>query len=57
MLPEDFSNRNKLDKKYYIALMEKDEYEEETTTQKRIRLLRERKQKFNKNLKSFIGEK
>ena len=35
--------------------MERDEYEEETTTQKRIRLLRERKQKFNKNLKSFIG--
>lgn len=57
MLPEDFSNRNKLDKKYYIALMEKDEYEEETESQKRIRLLRERKQKFNKNLKSFIGGK
>mgnify|MGYP000913624412 FL=1 len=57
MLPEDFSNRNKLGKEYYIALMEQDEYEEETTTQKRIRLLRERKQKFNKNLKSFIGGK
>lgn len=57
MLPEDFSNRNKLGIKYYIALMKKDEYEEETTTQKRIRLLRERKQKFNKNLKSFIGGK
>ena len=57
MLPEDFSNRNKLDKKYYIALMEKDEYEPETPTQKRIRLARERKQKFNKNLKSFIGGK
>lgn len=57
MLPEDFSNRNKLDKKYYIALMEKDEYESETPTQKRIRLFRERKQKFNKNLKSFIGGK
>ena len=57
MLPEDFSNRNKLDKKYYIALMEKDEYEEETESKKRIRLLRERKQKFNKNLKSFIGGK
>ena len=57
MLPEDFSNRNKLGKAYYIALMEKDEYEEETTTQKRIRLLPERKQKFNKNLKSFIGGK
>lgn len=57
MLPEDFSNRNKLGKEYYIALMEKDEYEEETTTQKRIRLIRERKQKFNKNLKSFIGGK
>ena len=57
MLPEDFSNRNKLDKEYYIALMEKDEYEPETPTQKRIRLVRERKQKFNKNLKSFIGGK
>ena len=57
MLPEDFSNRNKLGKEYYIALMERDEYEEETTTQKRIRLVRERKQKFNKNLKSFIGGK
>lgn len=57
MLPEDFSNRNKLDKKYYIALMEKDEYELETPTQKHIRLVRERKQKFNKNLKSFIGGK
>lgn len=57
MLPEDFNNRNKLDKKYYIALMEKDEYEPETPTQKRIRLFRERKQKFNKNLKSFIGGK
>ena len=57
MLPEDFSNHNKLDKKYYIALMEKDEYEPETPTQKRIRLVRERKQNFNKNLKSFIGGK
>lgn len=57
MLPEDFSNRNKLDKKYYIALMKKDEYEPETPTQKRIRLVRERKQKFNKNLKTFIGGK
>lgn len=57
MLPEDFSNRNKLGKEYYIALMERNEYEEETTTQKRIRLVRERKQKFNKNLKSFIGGK
>lgn len=57
MLPEDFSGRNKLDKKYYIALMEKDEYEPETPTQKHIRLVRERKQKFNKNLKSFIGGK
>lgn len=57
MLPEDFSNRNKLGKEYYIALIEKDEYEPETPTQKRIRLVRERKQKFNKNLKSFIGGK
>lgn len=36
-------------------LIERDEYEPETPTQKRIRLVRERKQKFNKNLKSFIG--
>lgn len=36
MLPEDFSNRNKLDKEYYIALMEKDEYEPETPTQKNV---------------------
>lgn len=57
MLPEDFSNRNKLGKEYYIALMEQDEYEPETPTQKRIRLVHERKQKFNKNLKSFIGGK
>lgn len=46
MLPEDFSNRNKLGGKYL-----------KTPTQKRIRLVRERKQKFNKNLKSFIGGK
>lgn len=55
MLPDEFNNSNKLDKKYYYALMEKSEYEPETLTQKRIRLVRERKQKFNKNLKSFIG--
>lgn len=55
MLPDEFNNRNKLDKKYYIALMERDEYEPETPAQKRIRLLRERKHNFNKNLKSFIG--
>jgi len=55
MLPEDFSNHNKLGGKYLIELMERDEYEPETPTQKRIRLVRERKQKFNKNLKSFIG--
>lgn len=55
MLPEDFSNRNKLDTKYYITLIERDGYEPETPTQKRIRLVRERKQNFNKNLKSFIG--
>jgi len=55
MLPDEFNNRNKLGKEYYIAIMERDEYEPETPTQKRIRLVRERKQKFNKNLKSFIG--
>lgn len=53
MLPEDFSNRSK----YLIELIERDEYEPETPTQKRIRLVRERKQEFNKNLKSFIGGK
>lgn len=57
MLPEDFSNRNKLDKEYYIALMEKDEYEPETPTQKHIRLVRERKQKFNKKLKIIYWRK
>ena len=55
MLPDEFNNRNKLGKEYYIAIIERDEYEPETPTQKRIRLVRERKQKFNKNLKSFIG--
>lgn len=34
MLPEDFSNRNKLSGKYLIELMERDEYEPETPTQK-----------------------
>lgn len=57
MLPDEFNNRNKLDKKYYIALMQRDEYEKETTAQKNMRLIRERKQNFNKNLKSFIGGK
>nr|WNL48717.1 hypothetical protein [Caudovirus D_HF5_2C] len=57
MLPDEFNHRNKLDEKYLIALMERDEYEPETPTQKRIRLVHERKQKFNKNLKSFIGGK
>lgn len=57
MLPDEFNRRNKLGEKYLIALMERDEYEPETPTQKRIRLVRERKQKFNKNLKSFIGGK
>lgn len=55
MLPDEFNNRNKLDKKYYYALMEQPEYETETNTQKHIRLLREKKQTFKKNLKSFIG--
>lgn len=57
MLPDEFNRRNKLGEKYLIALIERDEYEPETPTQKRIRLVRERKQKFNKNLKSFIGGK
>ena len=57
MLPDEFNHRNKLSEKYLIALMERDEYEPETPTQKRLRLVRERKQKFNKNLKSFIGGK
>lgn len=55
MLPDEFNNSNKLDKKYYYSLINKPEYETETNTQKHIRLLREKKQTFNKNLKSFIG--
>ena len=55
MLPDEFNNRNKLDKKYYYSLINMPEYETETNTQKRIRLLHERKQTFKKNLKSFIG--
>lgn len=57
MLPEDFSNRNKLGGKYLIELMERDEYEPETPTQKRICLVRERKQKFNKKLKIIYWRK
>lgn len=48
MIPEDFSGRNKLGGKYLIALMERDEYEHETPTQKCIRLVRERKQNLIK---------
>lgn len=55
MLPDEFNNSNKLGKEYYIALLERNEYDEETTAQKNIRLLRERKQTFKNNLKSFIG--
>lgn len=55
MLPDEFNNSNKLGKEYYIALFERNEYDEETTAQKNIRLLRERKQTFKNNLKSFIG--
>lgn len=55
MLPDEFNRRNKLGTEYYIALMDRDEYESETTAQKNIRMLRERKQNFKKNLKSFIG--
>lgn len=57
MLTDEFNRSNKLDKKYYISLLEREEFEPETPSQKRIRLLRERKQTFNKNLKSFIGGK
>lgn len=55
MLPDEFNNRNKLDKKYYYSLINEPEYETETNAQKHIRLLHERKQTFKKNLKSFIG--
>ena len=57
MLPDEFNRSNKLDKKYYISLLEREEFEPETVSQKRIRLLREGKQTLNKNLKSFIGGK
>lgn len=53
----EFDHSNKLSEEDCISLIESDEYESETQTQKRIRLLRERKQNFNKNLKSFIGGK
>lgn len=51
----EFDHSNKLSKEECISLIEREEYESETQTQKRIRLVRERKQNFNKNLKSFIG--
>lgn len=51
----EFDYSNRLSKEDCISLIESDEYEPETPTQKRIRLVRERKQNFNKNLKSFIG--
>lgn len=51
----EFDHYNKLSKEECVSLIESDEYEPETPTQKRIRLVRERKQNFNKNLKSFIG--
>ena len=51
----EFDYSNRLSKEDCISLIESDEYESETQTQKRIRLLREHKQNFNKNLKTFIG--
>lgn len=55
MLPEDQINANKLGKKYYIYFRKKPEHTNETAAQTSMRLIRERKQTFNKNLKSFIG--
>lgn len=55
MLPEDQINTNKLGKKYYIYFRKKPEHTHETTAKKSMRLVRERKQTFKKNLKSFIG--
>ena len=52
---DEFNYYTKLSEEDCIALIESDEFESETKTQKRIRSLRERKQNFNKNLKSFIG--
>lgn len=52
---DEFDYHNKLSEEDCISLFESDEFESETKTQKRIRSLRERKQNFNKNLKSFIG--
>ena len=54
---DEFDYCTRLSEEDCIALIECEEYESETQTQKRIRLLRERKQNFNKNLKSFIGGK
>lgn len=55
MLSDEFNNRNKLDKKYYYSLINEPEYETETNAQKSMRLIREKKQTFKNNLKSFIG--
>lgn len=55
MLPDEFNNRNKLDKKYYYSLINEPEYETETNAQKSMRLIREKRQTFKNNLKSFIG--
>lgn len=55
MLPEDQINANKLGKKYYIYFRKNPEHTHETKAQRSISLLREKKQTFKKNLKSFIG--
>lgn len=56
MLPEDdyFRNKNKLSASHLESLMDADEFEEETLSSKHIRLSRERRMNFNKNLKSFL---
>lgn len=57
MLSEESYNSDKLGKRYQIYWRKKPEYTHETKAQKTILLIRERKQTFNKNLKSFIGGK
>lgn len=53
MLPEESYKSAKLGKRIYYCLIDRNDHE--TTAQKNMRLIRERKQTFKKNLQSFIG--
>lgn len=53
MLPEESYKAAKLGKRIYYRLIDRNDHE--TAAQKSMRLIRERKQTFKKNLQSFIG--